>query len=460
MVQDYPAALRMLEYDSDRHWMVSKYHAAGSLSKRQGMFKGKVYEALQALRPIVDLVAKLHQQRIVHRDIKLQNILVNSSGELVLGDFGIVFLDAENRPTEILERVGSRDWMAPWAQTGMRVDDVNPSFDVFPLGKLIWTMISGQPMLPYWYYERPQYDLTRLFPNDPNLHIVNRILNCCVVEHEADCLPDAGALLSMLDEFLSLLGNGGQLLGDGLPRPCRICGVGYYQIAPGRFPLPGGSRHDDCDVYACDYCDHIQFFGRSKPPSKPAVFDAVTDFTLQPNPTWAYGYCKTLDGKFCAHTKSRVDPDYTGVEMWHSPEVERDNGVKHNSTGVVIKGKTGTFDIPPDMLHMHPGENRGYAVVRWTCPRSGQYRVEGLFCGLDSDTTGADVDVHALLNSRTRLLDRERVLRGVGSDAAVGPRVVRLVRGNTIDFIVGVGPSGSNGSDSTGLKATIAGIEY
>jgi hypothetical protein len=32
-----------------------------------------------------------------------------------------------NRPTELLERVGSRDWMPPWAHTGLRVDDVKPS---------------------------------------------------------------------------------------------------------------------------------------------------------------------------------------------------------------------------------------------------------------------------------------------------------------------------------------------
>jgi hypothetical protein len=144
----------------------------------------------------------------------------------------------------------------------MRVDDVNQSFDVFPLGKVLWSMISGLPMLPFWYHRRPTYDLTRLFPDDPTMHIANRILDHCVVEHEADCLQTAGALLSMLDQFLTLLGNGGQLLIDGVPRPCRVCGIGQYQIAPQRSPLPGSP---DWDIYACDYCDHIQFFGRSKP---------------------------------------------------------------------------------------------------------------------------------------------------------------------------------------------------
>jgi len=137
--------------------MVTEYHPKGSLTKHPEMFKGRSYQALQALRPVVALLAELHKAGIVHRDIKPQNILVKGSGELVLSDFGIVFLDAADRPTEILERVGSRDWMAPWAHTGRRVDEVNQSFDVFPLGKVIWSMISGRPMLPFWYHREPDH---------------------------------------------------------------------------------------------------------------------------------------------------------------------------------------------------------------------------------------------------------------------------------------------------------------
>jgi len=276
------------------------------------------------------------------------------------------------------------------------------------------------------------------------MHIANLILDRCIVQREADCLPNAGELLSMVDGYLTRIGNGGQLLGAGVPRPCRVCGIGQYQIRPGRFS-PLGSP--DWCAYACDYCDHIQFFARAELPDKPAVFDAVSDFSLQPSRNWSYGYTRTLDGDFTSHTKGQVDTDYTGVDMWHSPEVERDNGVKRNRGAATIKGKTGTFDIPPDMLHMHPGEKGGYVVVRWTCPRGGHYRVEGVFRGLDDNTTNADADVRVRLNSTTPLLDSEPVLHGIGSKAIVSARVVLLRRGNTIDFIVGVGPSGSHGSD-------------
>jgi serine/threonine protein kinase len=226
-----------------------------------------VLAALQALRPIIAALSKLHQQGIVHRDIKPKNIFLGRNHQLVLGDFGIVFFESGERATELLERVGSRDWMAPWAHTGMRVDDVKQNFDVFPLGKVLWSMISGRAILPFWYHRRREYDLAVTFPNDPAMHAANQILDRCIVEHEADCLSSAADLLLHVDAIVNMLSNGGQLLGNGVPRPCQACGVGHYQLARGRFEQVEISGPDvqAIDVYTCDYCDHIQFFGRTKP---------------------------------------------------------------------------------------------------------------------------------------------------------------------------------------------------
>ena len=77
--------------------------------------------------------------------------------------------------------------MAPWANVPERLEDVRDSFDVFPLGKVLWAMISGKRQLPLWYHRRPEYDLERLFPKDPSMRVVNSILDQCVVEEERNC---------------------------------------------------------------------------------------------------------------------------------------------------------------------------------------------------------------------------------------------------------------------------------
>jgi hypothetical protein len=57
---------------------------------------------------------------------------------LSFATFGIVFMpDVEYRPTEFGERVGPQDYMAPWLDIGEMVDEVNPSSDVYMLGKLL-----------------------------------------------------------------------------------------------------------------------------------------------------------------------------------------------------------------------------------------------------------------------------------------------------------------------------------
>ncbi len=261
-LKEDPAVLQVVEYDPHEHWILTSYYERGSLSRHQSLFEGNVSAALMALRPVVEVLAKLHEKGIVHRDIKPRNIFLNSANKAVLGDFGIVFLEAGNRPTELLERVGSRDWMAPWAHTGMRIDDVQPSFDVFPMGKVIWSVISGRPVLPYWYHRHSEYDLTKQFPDDPAMHAVNDLLDRCVVELEKDCVTSAGALLKIVDETLVLLRAGGQPVSDAIPRRCRVCGRGHYLRLKKDSISVSGAEPILVDLYGCEFCGHIQMFGR------------------------------------------------------------------------------------------------------------------------------------------------------------------------------------------------------
>jgi hypothetical protein len=141
------------------------------------------------------------------------NVFVADDGALILGDFGLVIdpsaIDA--RLTDTYENVGSRDWMPGWA-TGMRMDEVKPTFDVFSLGKLLWSMVSGSEILRLWYFNHPKYpkfDLEQIFPKNPDMRWITRILRKCVVEHETDCLSEASELLVEVDQAIRALQYGG-----------------------------------------------------------------------------------------------------------------------------------------------------------------------------------------------------------------------------------------------------------
>lgn len=274
-----PGLPRLLDFNINERWMVTEYFPNGTLEDNHSKYEGDARGALAAFLSLVTTVAALHGQGIVHRDIKPANVFVRHDDELILGDFGIVFLPNQAaRLTRTNETVGPHDYMPPWAEVGGRLVDVTPKVDIYMLGKLLWCMVSGRLRLPREWFDRPDYDLTTIFPDDPAIHMVNVILKRCVVERATDCQTSATDLANIASTFVNMLERGGQLLHVGIPRPCRICGHGHYRDEgyaatqpriPKEAPVGlrlwvGGSDTATLSVfpYVCDTCGHVQFFTR------------------------------------------------------------------------------------------------------------------------------------------------------------------------------------------------------
>lgn len=275
----HPNILKILDHDPEGRWFVSEFHPKGTLVKNEERFTGDFVGSLKAFRPLVEGVSKLHENEKgrVHRDIKPQNVFLDANDNLVLGDFGLVFFSDEKhtRVSGTFENVGSRDWMPGWA-FGMRIKDIKPTFDVFSLGKLLWAMVSNKPILQLWYFDRPQFDLEEMFPNAPSIKLANQLFTKCIVQDEENCLPDATALLEEIDKVLSMIDMNADLIGDGIARRCKVCGMGYYELildrhSPGmhNFGLrPAGTR--SFKVFTCNHCGHVQLFtfdGKQDPPA-------------------------------------------------------------------------------------------------------------------------------------------------------------------------------------------------
>jgi len=199
----HPNLIKILDVDPDSRWYVSQFYENGTLSDNRDMFKGDFVKSLKAIRPLVEVVEKLHKNCYVHRDIKPKNVFINSNNDLVLGDFGLIYFvdDQRTRISDKYENVGSRDWMPPWAM-GIRIEEVRPTFDVFSLGKLLWSMVSGKVILQLWYYNRDRFNVEKMFPDSKTIKFANMIFEKCIVENEDDCLKNAKMLLSEIDEIL------------------------------------------------------------------------------------------------------------------------------------------------------------------------------------------------------------------------------------------------------------------
>ena len=272
--QNRPGLPRLLHSDVAKRRIVTEYFERGGLEKHLLKYKGDAPRALGAFRSLVETVASLHREGYVHRDIKPANIFLRDDGTLVLGDFGIVYMPGQpERVTFTEERVGPRDYMPQWGDLGERLENVQPNFDVYMLGKLLWCMVSGRPKLPREYHGKKGFSLTELFPGNPDMHLVKQILDRCVVEEPETCLKSAEDLLPLVDESLATIRLGGQLLHDGVPRPCHICGKGTYkfmELRKGnptvvmRFWMASGGAADmellAVRPFVCGACGHIELF--------------------------------------------------------------------------------------------------------------------------------------------------------------------------------------------------------
>lgn len=96
-------------------------------------------EARGIFRQIVSAVHFLHKNRIVHRDLKLENILIDSNGDIKLADFG---LSNNWSPNNLLYTFcGSPLYASPEIVNGFPY--FGPEVDCWSLGVLLYTLVYG-----------------------------------------------------------------------------------------------------------------------------------------------------------------------------------------------------------------------------------------------------------------------------------------------------------------------------
>jgi len=92
MCQSEDSILKCIDaYDfKEKLWIILEFMNFGALTDLLEEMKGKLDENLCAylLRRTLEGLNYLHSRGIVHRDIKSDNILINSEGDIKLADFG------------------------------------------------------------------------------------------------------------------------------------------------------------------------------------------------------------------------------------------------------------------------------------------------------------------------------------------------------------------------------------
>ncbi|XP_015160758.1 serine/threonine-protein kinase STY17-like isoform X2 [Solanum tuberosum] len=190
--------------------IVTEFMSRGSiynfLHKQKGAFK------LPTLLKVAADVSKgmnyLHQNNIIHRDLKTANLLMDEHGAVKVGDFGVARVQAQTGV--MTAETGTYRWMAPEVIEHRPYDH---KADVFSFGIVLWELLSGE--IPYAHLTPlqaaigvVQQDLRPRIPEHAHPKLVELVEKCW--QQDPTQRPDFSEILDILKRLTKEVGHDGE----------------------------------------------------------------------------------------------------------------------------------------------------------------------------------------------------------------------------------------------------------
>jgi serine/threonine protein kinase len=138
----HPRIIRLLDYGVQEQapFLVMEYAPGGTLRKRHP--KGErlpLAIVVEYVQQVAEALQYAHSQRLIHRDVKPDNLLLGRHGEILLSDFGIALLAHSSRSQRTEDIVGTVSYMAPEQLQGHPCQ----ASDQYALGIMVYEWLSG-----------------------------------------------------------------------------------------------------------------------------------------------------------------------------------------------------------------------------------------------------------------------------------------------------------------------------
>lgn len=138
----HPHIIRVLDFgiEASTPFLVMDYAPHGTLRQRHP--KGvplQLPTIVNYVKQVAPALQYAHERKLVHRDVKPENLLLGEDNEVLLSDFGIALVTQSSRYQNTQEVVGTAAYMAPEQLQGKP----RPASDQYALGIIVYEWLCG-----------------------------------------------------------------------------------------------------------------------------------------------------------------------------------------------------------------------------------------------------------------------------------------------------------------------------
>jgi serine/threonine protein kinase len=126
-------------------WAAQRFISGGSLEERLDRWGAfDLHQVIAIFKQVAAGLDVLHENGLIHRDLKPGNILIDEGGHPYIADFGLA-KDHQHHGTVLTrpgQALGSMDYMAP---EQIRGENVTAATDVYALACMLFELLTGRP---------------------------------------------------------------------------------------------------------------------------------------------------------------------------------------------------------------------------------------------------------------------------------------------------------------------------
>ena len=321
-------------YDQGRsedgsYYMAMEYVPRGTLKdwiKREGALAPEA--AAGVALQIASALQVAHEKGVIHRDIKPQNVLVTSSGDVKVTDFGIARAASASTQTRTGMVLGTAGYMSPEQAKG---EPVGPGSDVYSLGIVLYEMLTGN--LPYnadsvfaqamKHVNEPPPFAKKASPEVPEA--LDALTIKLLAKNPEDRYPSATALANDLERILhsGFITEAGQEKTEAATAPLLPSPEGRTRRTAARPPAPVPQPVSGCD-------------GRRRGRLLPVLATLLLVVALLGVLAFGQGFFEDFDPTGSGGSNSTSSAEHSGAEEAKVPDLEYGSEAVDTSDAEVI----------------------------------------------------------------------------------------------------------------------------